>query len=116
MCLALMCPMPFETSPALSSVDDWLAAGSPSLPPFLSQYATAQLGALILEAFPPRGIIHLLEKQHTQVSGWLRNRAGVLEPAAGAVSGVWLLLRSQQTRAWPAARTTPPTLCRVSGC
>lgn len=29
----------------------------------------ALVGALVLEAFPPRGVVHLLEKQHTQVGG-----------------------------------------------
>ena len=29
----------------------------------------ALVGALVLEAFPPRGVVHLLERQHTQVGG-----------------------------------------------
>ncbi len=38
-----------------------------SLPAWPACCLLLQVGALVLEAFPPRGIMHFLEKQHTQV-------------------------------------------------
>lgn len=49
----------------------WCADNFFCLPPA----CCPQVGALVLEAFPPRGIIHFLEKQHTQVGAWVRTPA-----------------------------------------
>lgn len=86
-------------------------AALPVAPVAVPEGAPASLvGALVLEAFPPRGVIHFLEKQHTQVGvavgfGGLGWATSAVQRPGTAMCGEVL----QRLTAAPDCPTHPPT-------